>query len=182
LLGGFGLVAAAVPAAPALAYETYKDEVAGWQMTYPTGYQKSPNPAYTFLVRDIIEPLESIGVKVTKTDRKSLDEIGTPDVVGKALIEDAVPKGAPKEVIAAESKFDKSGRRYDIIEYRYQWKFSPEQAAQAGKSRYQLHLKALVTVNKKKQYLVIVATEEDKWEKQKDDLDTAIQTFKLLLE
>jgi len=182
LLGGsLGLVAAAVPpAGPALAFETFKDEITGYRFVYPQGYQKSQSPAYNIFLRDVIEPLESIGVKVLDTTRKSLDEIGDAKTVGKKLLDDILPKGAPREIYSAESKQEKTtGRRYDIIEYSFQWKFDPETAKTAGKVRYQLHQKALITINKKKQFLVVIGCEENRWPVQGEVLDTVIKTFKL---
>mmetsp|Transcript_4599 Transcript_4599/g.14752 ORF Transcript_4599/g.14752 Transcript_4599/m.14752 type:complete len:248 (-) Transcript_4599:154-897(-) len=179
VLGGLG-IAAAAPALPALAFEQFKDLQNGISFTYPTSLQKSENKAYNFFVRDVIEPLESIGVKVTPTPRKSLDEIGDAMEVAKKLVVDTVPPKAPKEIVKAESKSDKSGRRLDIIEYVYQWKFDPEMAQQLGRQRFQLHCKALVTIDKKKQYLVLVASEEPRWPVQGDTLAVALDTFKFL--
>mmetsp|Transcript_40638 Transcript_40638/g.81894 ORF Transcript_40638/g.81894 Transcript_40638/m.81894 type:complete len:248 (-) Transcript_40638:85-828(-) len=179
VLGGLG-IAAAAPSLPALAFETYKDLQNGVSFTYPTGLQKSDNKVYKFFVRDVIEPLESIGVKVIPTTRKGLDEIGDASEVAKKLVEDSIPPGAPKEIIKAESKVDKGGRRYDVIEYAYQWKFDPEMAQQVGRKRFQLHNKALVTIDKKKQYLVVVSTEEQRWATQGDLLSLAVDTFKFL--
>jgi len=179
VLGGLG-IAAAAPALPALAFESYRDLRNGISFTYPTGLQKSDNKAYDFFVRDVIEPLESIGVKVTPTSRKSLEEIGDAMAVGQKLLDDTVPPKAPKEIIKAETKYDKNGRRFDVIEYVYQWKFDPELAQQLGRTRFQLHSKALVTIEKKKQVLVLASAEEPRWPVQGDQLGLAIDTFKFL--
>lgn len=178
LLGGFG-VAVAAPALPALAFETYKDPSGTWEFRYPTGLQKSESKLYNYFVRDIIEPLESVGVRISPSTRKSLDEVGDANEVAKKLVEDTVPKGAPLEIIKAESKYDKEGRRTDIIEYAYQWKFDSQAAMQLGRKRFQLHSKALVTVDKKRQYLVLVSVEEPRWTISGDLLCTAIDTFRL---
>lgn len=178
MLGGFG-VAVAAPALPALAFETYKDPSGTWEFRYPTGLQKSESKLYNYFVRDIIEPLESVGVRISPSTRKSLDEVGDANEVAKKLVEDTVPKGAPLEIIKAESKYDKEGRRTDIIEYAYQWKFDSQAAMQLGRKRFQLHSKALVTVDKKRQYLVLVSVEEPRWTISGDLLCTAIDTFRL---
>ena len=57
----------------------YGDQNVGYEFKFPTGPQKSTNKGYDVFLRDIIEPLEFIGLKITKTDRKSLDEVGTPE-------------------------------------------------------------------------------------------------------
>lgn len=178
LLAGLG-AAVVTPAMPALAFEAYKDPSGTWEFKYPTGLQKSESKLYNFFVRDLIEPLESVGVRVSPTTRKSLDEIGDANEVAKKLLEDTVPKGAPKEIIKAESKYDKEGRRTDIIEYAYQWKFDETTARAVGRQRFQLHSKALITIERKKQYLVLVSVEEPRWKNSGDLLGTAIDTFRL---
>lgn len=180
LMGGMGLTAAA-PALPAFAFETFKDTNLGYEFTYPTGLQKSESSQYNIFLRDLIEPLESVGVRVSESKRKSLDEVGDANVVATKLIEDLVPKGAVKEIISAKS-VDKNGRRADIIEYAYQWKFDDDSARRFGRRKFQLHNKALVTVDRKKQYLMLVSVEEPRWKIQGDLLASAIDTFKLIFD
>lgn len=178
LIGGLAIAVAAP--LPAFAYETYKDSNLGFEFKYPTGLQKTESSAYNLFLRDIIEPLESVGVKVTDTKRKSLDEIGDPETVAKLLMEDSIPKGAPRELIKVKSKTDGNGRRVDIVEYAYQWKFDPEMAKKVGKKRFQLHQKALITIDRKRQYVVFVGAEEERWlTSGEGDLASAIDTFTL---
>lgn len=179
LLAGLGLASAA-PAAPAFAFETYSDMNNGFEFKYPLGLQKSPSKQYDYLLRDIIEPLEFVGIKVTKTPRGSLDEVGTAQEVAQKLLKDLVPEGAPQEVIKAESKTDAAGRRQDLIEFAYQWKFDDNLARQLGRRRFQLHCKALVTVANKKQFLLLIASEEPRWAFRGDDYSVALQTFKIV--
>jgi hypothetical protein len=179
LISGLGL-AAALPATPAMAYETYKDSNLGFEFKYPTGLQKYDSDKYNYFLRDIIEPLESIGVKVQDTNRKSLDEVGDAMTVAQKLLEDTTPAKAPREIISAVSKKDGQGRRFDVIEYRYQWKFDKGLAQQLGRTRYQLHNKALVYIVRKKQYTVLATCEEDRYPVQGDQLGLGVDTFKLL--
>lgn len=178
VLGAAGL-AVGLPATPALAYESFKDTNFGFEFRYPTGLQKSESQLYNVFLRDIIEPLESIGVRVTDTSRKSLNEVGSASEVAEKLMADVVPAKAPREIISSVSKTDSKGRRYDVVEYRYQWKFDDGLATQVGRKRFQLHCKALVTVANKKQYLVVTGVEEPRWEVQGDQLGLAVDTFKL---
>jgi len=181
LLGGLGLLSA-TPAAPALAYERFKDTNEGVEFTYPTGLQRSENPKFKIFLRDVIEPLESVGLEVIDTKRTSLDDIGDAKTVAAKLLDEVVPKGAPKEIISAETKFDKfTKRRYDIIEYAFQWKFDPSvRNMMGGRARYQLHNKALITVANRRQYLVVASAEEQNWPVRGDQLTLALDTFGLL--
>lgn len=179
LLVGTGLTAA-LPAMPALADELYRDNLQGYSFKYPNGLQKSNNKVFSVFLRDIIEPLESLGVKVTPTKRKSLDEIGDAQAVAKKLVADTIPTGAPSEVIKATTKTDAQGRRYDIVEFRYQWFFDEETAQQLRRDRFQLHQKALIQIDKKKQYLLLISIEENRWDIKSDQMSEAIDTWKLL--
>ncbi|CAE7286082.1 PPL1, partial [Symbiodinium pilosum] len=76
LLTGVGL-STALTATPALA-DTYEDSNQGYEFQFPTGPQKSSLKGYDVFYRDILEPLEYIGLKVVKTERNSLDDVGTP--------------------------------------------------------------------------------------------------------
>ncbi|CAK0857632.1 unnamed protein product [Prorocentrum cordatum] len=178
LLGALG-AAAASPSLPALAFETYKDPSGAWEFKYATGLQKSESKLWSYFLRDLIEPLESVGVRVSETKRKSLDEIGDATEVGKRLLADSVPNGAPSEIISATTQYDREGRRQDIIEYAYQWKFDDNMAKQLGRKRFQLHNKALVMIERKKQFLVQASVEEPRWAISGDLLCTALDTFKL---
>mmetsp|Transcript_7801 Transcript_7801/g.12408 ORF Transcript_7801/g.12408 Transcript_7801/m.12408 type:complete len:250 (+) Transcript_7801:78-827(+) len=178
LLAGLGLAAAA-PAVPAFAAESYTDINEGFEFRYPNGLQKSSSPGYDVFLRDILEPLEFIGVKVTETKRNNLDEVGTPQEVAEKLLKDLVPEGAPKEIISAKSRDDKYGfGRQDIIEFAYQWKFDEGMARQLGRKRFQVHMKALVSINRGKQFLVVIGSEENRWDLRGTDYNSAIDTFK----
>eukprot|EP00439_Symbiodinium_sp_Y106_P001179 s419_g1.t1 len=73
-----GDVKAVYPASPALAFETWVDSNQGYEFKFPTGPQKSTLKGYDVFYRDILEPLEYIGVKIVGTQRNSLDDVGTP--------------------------------------------------------------------------------------------------------
>ncbi|CAE7407012.1 PPL1 [Symbiodinium microadriaticum] len=77
LLTGAGL-STALTATPALAFETWVDSNQGYEFKFPTGPQKSTLKGYDVFYRDILEPLEYIGVKIVGTQRNSLDDVGTP--------------------------------------------------------------------------------------------------------
>ncbi|CAJ1342530.1 unnamed protein product [Effrenium voratum] len=179
LLTGLSL-SPALLASPALAYETYSDANVGYEFKFPTGPQKSTNKGFDLFLRDIIEPLEYIGLKITKTERKGLEEVGTPQEVAEKLLKDLVPEGAPQEIISTSSKTDEFGHRIDTVEYAYQWKFDDTLARQLGRKKFQLHCKALIAITRKKQFVLSIASEERRWELRGDDYQIALDTFKFL--
>lgn len=179
LVGVLG-AASLLPASAAHAFETYADSKLGFSMTYPNGLQKAETDKYDFWARDLLEPLEGVIVKVTETKRRSLDDVGTPEEVAKLLVADNVPEKAPREIIKVESKV-KGGVRFDYVEFAYQWKFDPQMAQKTGRKRFQLHQKAVIVIDRKKQYVVLVAAEEDRWNIQGESpLVVAIKSFALL--
>ncbi|CAE7246037.1 unnamed protein product [Symbiodinium necroappetens] len=100
-------------------------------------------------------------------------------IVAEKLLKDVVPEGAPQEIISATSKKDEIGHRIDIIEYVYQWKFDDAMARQLRRKKFQLHCKAAVVVSRKKQFVLTIASEENRWPIRGDDYQIAIDTFKL---
>ncbi|CAE7353983.1 hypothetical protein AK812_SmicGene25997 [Symbiodinium microadriaticum] len=100
-------------------------------------------------------------------------------IVAEKLLKDVVPEGAPQEIISATSKKDEIGHRIDIIEYAYQWKFDDAMARQLRRKKFQLHCKAAVVVSRKKQFVLTIASEENRWPIRGDDYQIAIDTFKL---
>lgn len=161
----------------ALALEEYTDQVLGIKFNHPLGLQKSQYKGYNVFLRDILQPLEYIGVKVVETQRKSLDDVGKPEEVAKKLVADLVPKKAPQEIIKVESFKDLAGRRNDIVEFAYQWVFDDATAKMVGRSKFQAHCKVLVTIYNEKEYRVVIASEEDRWEFRSRDYGPAIDTF-----
>jgi len=178
LLTGGALSSVLSAASPAMA-ELWVDGNLGYEFRFPTGPQKSVLKGYDVFYRDILEPLEYIGVKVVDTSRRDLDEVGTPQEVGEKLLKDVVPAGAPQEIISATSKKDEIGHRIDIIEYAYQWKFDDAMARQLRRKKFQLHCKAAVVIARKKQFVLTIAAEENRWPIRGEDYQIAIDTFKL---
>mmetsp|Transcript_43696 Transcript_43696/g.100865 ORF Transcript_43696/g.100865 Transcript_43696/m.100865 type:complete len:237 (+) Transcript_43696:95-805(+) len=184
LFGGLA-GAALLPASPAFAFETYSDIQKGFEFRYPTGLQKSADPTtkfYDIFLRDILQPLEGVTVKVTDTSRNSLSEIGALKEVGIKLMEDSIPPQAPREFLGATTRTDKAGREYAIFEWHYQWKFPEDLAVQLERKKYQLREKAILVIDRKRQFVGKMSIEEERWgERAKpDDLGVFVDTFRIL--
>merc|ERR1719409_212809 len=178
-LGGLG-AAVAAPAMPAMAFESFSDASKGYAFKYPTGLEKFDRKGYSTFLRDLIEPLEFIGVQTVPTKRKDIDEIGTTEEIAAKMMKELVPATAPQELISAK-EVKKNGNKYVTIEYAFQWKFDQDTAEQLGRKSYQLHAKALLAVSRKKQYILSTGAEEPRWQVHGEGLlDTCIQTFQLL--
>ncbi|CAE7528095.1 unnamed protein product [Symbiodinium natans] len=110
---------------------------------------------------------------------KCLAMLSTQLAVAEKLLKDVVPEGAPQEIISVSSKQDELGHRVDYVEYAYQWKFDDAMARQLRRKKFQLHCKAAVVVARKKQFVLTIASEENRWPVRGDDYKIAIDTFKL---
>eukprot|EP00403_Amphidinium_massartii_P008263 CAMPEP_0178423176 /NCGR_PEP_ID=MMETSP0689_2-20121128/27554_1 /TAXON_ID=160604 /ORGANISM="Amphidinium massartii, Strain CS-259" /LENGTH=238 /DNA_ID=CAMNT_0020044763 /DNA_START=96 /DNA_END=812 /DNA_ORIENTATION=- len=177
--------AALLPASPAFAFETYTDLNKGFEFIYPTGLQKSADSStkfYDVFLRDILQPLEGVSVKVTETSRNNLKEIGELKEIGIKLMDDSVPPQAPREFLGATMRKDRQGREYAVFEWHYQWKFPEELARQLERKKYQLREKAILVIDRKRQFVGKMSIEEERWSERAkpDDLGVFVDSFKLL--
>lgn len=59
-------------------FNAAKDTQDGYQFVYPFGWQEVSVDGQDVVYKDIIEPLESASVSITKTDKASVTEFGNP--------------------------------------------------------------------------------------------------------
>ena len=60
-----------------------KDPQDGYQFLSPFGWQEVAVKGQDIVYKDIIEPLESVSVSLTPTDKKDVSEFGSPaEVLG----------------------------------------------------------------------------------------------------
>lgn len=59
-------------------YNAAKDTQDGYQFIYPFGWQEVSVDGQDVVYKDIIEPLESASVSITKTEKGSVSEFGNP--------------------------------------------------------------------------------------------------------
>lgn len=67
-------------------YNAAKDTQDSYQFIYPFGWQEVSVQGTDVVYKDIIEPLESASVTISKTDKQSVDEFGSPLEVMRSAI------------------------------------------------------------------------------------------------
>lgn len=55
-----------------------KDAQDGYSFVYPFGWQEVAVKGQDIVYKDVIEPLESVSVSITKTDKENVSEFGSP--------------------------------------------------------------------------------------------------------
>ena len=55
-----------------------KDPQDAYSFVYPFGWQEVAVKGQDIVYKDVIEPLESVSVSITKTDKATVAEFGTP--------------------------------------------------------------------------------------------------------
>lgn len=55
-----------------------KDAQDGYSFVYPFGWQEVAVKGQDVVYKDVIEPLESVSVSITQTDKANVSEFGSP--------------------------------------------------------------------------------------------------------
>ncbi len=55
-----------------------KDSQDGYSFVYPFGWQEVAVKGQDVVYKDVIEPLESVSVSITQTDKANVSEFGSP--------------------------------------------------------------------------------------------------------
>lgn len=139
----------------------------------PTKHKKTQNTnnsvdGQDVVYKDIIEPLESVSVSVTSTDKKDVDEFGSPAEVAQTLASSVLTPASQEVKVLSVSRVVVDGRPYVDFEF----------AAKAPS--YLRHALARVTVANGKFYtLTTGANELRRWGKVKDTLGKVVGSFKV---
>ena len=65
-----------------------KDPQDGYSFVYPFGWQEVAVKGQDIVYKDVIEPLESVSVSITQTDKADVTEFGSPAEVGLSFCRD----------------------------------------------------------------------------------------------
>lgn len=157
------------PATPGK-YTPVKDTQDGYEFVYPFGWQEVSVDGQDVVYKDIIEPLESVSVSVTTTDKASIDDFGTPEDVASTLATKVLtPASQQVKVLAVGRRVGDDGRPY--VEFEF-----------AAKSpAYLRHALASVAVAKGKLYVLTTgANDLRRWGKVEGMLRDVVKSFKVV--
>lgn len=117
--------------------------------------------------KDIIEPLESASVTISKTDKSSVTEFGNPLEVAQQLTNEVLTPRSQQAKVLGVNKRDIDGRTY------YEFEFATKA------NTYIRHALAVVTVANGKFYTLTTGSNENRWEKMKTRLVEIIKSFQV---
>jgi photosystem II oxygen-evolving enhancer protein 2 len=119
--------------------------------------------------KDIIEPLESVSVSVTSTDKASIDDFGPPEEIASTLATKVLTPASQQVKVLGVTRRVVDGRPYVDFEF----------AAKAP--NYIRHALASVAVANGKFYtLTTGANELRRWSKVKGTLQGVVSSFKVV--
>lgn len=139
-----------------------------YQFLYPFGWQEVAVTGADVVYKDVVEPLESISVTLTPTDRRDIDEFGDAQEVANTLAKEVLTTPGQEVEVLAASERETNGKKY------YEFEFT------AKSPRYTRHSLAVVTVNDGKFYTLTTGANERRWGKMKDKLQASIRSFTLI--
>lgn len=157
--------AAPVQAAKQGGFVPVKDQGDAYQLLYPFGWQEVSVGGQDVVYKDIIEPLESVSVSITPSDKDDITLYGEPVEVAKSLAETVLtPPGQQVKVLRVNPRRAED-RNY--LEFEF-----------AAKSNTYIRLAiAVVTVANGKLYTLVTGANERRWDKVKDKLETIARSF-----
>lgn len=172
-LASLTALAIAQPVQPALAakapkgFNPFEDLNDGYKFLYPFGWQEVAVTGADVVFKDIVEPLESVSVTLTKTEKQDITEFGEIDEVAEALARNVLTTPSQEVKLIATNKRELNGRNY------YEFEFT------AATPRYTRHQLAVVAAANDTFYTLTTGSNEKRWGKVKDRLQTTIRSFTL---
>ncbi|PNH03538.1 PsbP-like protein 1, chloroplastic [Tetrabaena socialis] len=166
--------AALLTASPALAakapkgFTTVEDNNDAYKFLYPFGWQEVAVKGADVVYKDVVEPLESVSVTLTATDKKDIAEFGDLQTVANTLANDVLSAPGTEVKLINTQERELNGHNYYEIEFT------------ATTSRYTRHQLAVVAANNGTFYTLTTGANERRWNKMKEKLTTTVQSFQLL--
>lgn len=170
LAGLTAVLGATQSAAPAQAakqggFVPVNDQGDAYKLLYPFGWQEVSVGGQDVVYKDIIEPLESVSVSITPSDKDDITLYGEPVDVAKSLAETVLTAPGQQVKVLRVSPRRAEDRNY--LEFEF-----------AAKSNTYIRVAlAVVTVANGKLYALVTGANERRWDKVKDKLETVARSF-----
>eukprot|EP00877_Chromochloris_zofingiensis_P012266 jgi/Chrzof1/7293/Cz02g18040.t1_PSBPL[v5.2] len=149
-------------------FNPVQDMQDNYQFLYPFGWQEVAVGTADVVYKDVVEPLESVSVTMTTTEKKDITEYGEIQEVANTLAKDVLTAPGSEVNVVNTSKRDLKGRNY------YEFEFT------AKTHRFTRHTLAVVAVNDGKFYTLVTGAGEKRWNKMKDRLQTIVRSFSFI--
>ncbi|MEW5312629.1 MAG: hypothetical protein WDW38_004249 [Sanguina aurantia] len=150
-------------------FQQVVDSQDNYQFLYPFGWQEVSVQGADVVFKDVVEPLESVSVTLTTTDKTDISEFGGVQEVTEAIARNVLTAPGQKVTFLKSSqRADAKGRNY----YDMQW------TADTGK--YVRHSVAVVAVDNGIFYTLTTGANERRWNKMEERLYQIINSFSLI--
>ncbi|GBG66882.1 hypothetical protein CBR_g72637 [Chara braunii] len=146
-------------------FSAVEDTRDGYRFLYPFGWQEVSVKGQDIVFKDVIEPLESVSVNITTTDKKSLAEFGTADEVAKAFVEKVLTSPSQKPELVAVKERETQGKKFYTFEFV------------SRAPTYTRHALSTVGVQNGKFYTITTGANERRWAKMEPKLRTTVDSF-----
>jgi|UniRef100_A0A7S4FTV2 photosystem II oxygen-evolving enhancer protein 2 len=171
LLQGATAATLAMSASPALAvapkgFKGHKDQYDGYQFLYPFGWQEVSVDGQDVLFKDIIEPLETVGVTVTPTERTSVSELGDVQQVCFTIADNFLTTKTQQVTILDARSEESEGITYYSMEFLAK-----------SSSGFTRHALAVLAICNGKLFTCLTGASEKRWKTMQSKLRTTIESF-----
>ncbi|GAB4860904.1 phycocyanin alpha-subunit phycocyanobilin lyase [Ancistrocladus abbreviatus] len=143
------------------------DKKDGYSFLYPFGWQEVVVEGQDKVLKDVIEPLESVSVNMFPTSKQDLRDFGPPQEVAETLIKKVLAPTTQKTKLIEAKEQDFDGRTYYTFEF----------TAQAPK--FIRHALSAICIGNGKLYTLTTGANERRWDKMKDRLYTVVDSFRV---
>ncbi|KAJ6843066.1 psbP-like protein 1, chloroplastic isoform X2 [Iris pallida] len=148
-------------------FQAVLDKKDGYSFLYPFGWQEVVIQGQDKVLKDVIEPLESVSVNMVETNKQDIRDLGSPQEVVEALIKRVLAPTSQKTKLIEASEHDVDGKAYYSFEF----------IAQAP--NFTRHALGTICIGNGKFYTLTTGANERRWEKMKDKLHTVVDSFKI---
>eukprot|EP00199_Chlamydomonas_sp_CCMP681_P005919 CAMPEP_0119106700 /NCGR_PEP_ID=MMETSP1180-20130426/6187_1 /TAXON_ID=3052 ORGANISM="Chlamydomonas cf sp, Strain CCMP681" /NCGR_SAMPLE_ID=MMETSP1180 /ASSEMBLY_ACC=CAM_ASM_000741 /LENGTH=225 /DNA_ID=CAMNT_0007092079 /DNA_START=12 /DNA_END=689 /DNA_ORIENTATION=+ len=150
-------------------FNAYEDTLDNYKFVYPFGWQEVSVSNTDIVFKDIVEPLESVSMTKTVTDKNDITEFGDIKEVAETLVNKVLTVPTQEVKLISTNQRELNGHNY------YEFEFT----VKAG--NYNRHQLAVVAASKGTFYTLTTGANERRWDKMKDRLQTTIRSFMLII-
>lgn len=143
----------------------YNDQGDAYKLLYPFGWQEVSVGGQDVVFKDIIEPLESVSVSITPSDKDDITLYGDPQEVAYTLASTVLTAASQPVKILKVTPKRVEDRNY--VEFEF-----------AAKSSTYIRIAiAVVTIANGKLYAMVTGANEQRFDKIKDRLELVARSF-----
>ncbi|GBF98614.1 hypothetical protein Rsub_10803 [Raphidocelis subcapitata] len=153
---------------PPRGFNPVQDLNDNYQFLYPFGWQEVSVDGADVVYKDVVEPLESVSVTLTPTEKADVRDFGGIKEVAETLAKEVLTAPGQEVEVVSTNERETKGKMY------YEFEFT------AKTPRYTRHSVAVVTANKGTFYTLSTGSNERRWGKMKEKLNTTVRSFSLI--